>query len=313
MKGTPFQVGDMLGIRRFTILFADNIAQGQARLNPSLEKYENASTIFTKTLKALKSGGEYPTNLQMTAFKSYAGNSDPSIQTKITEIEGVLAQFTSAVTQLTTVKIGSDAYWQAQHDVPNNANKLLKLSNDLTTQFAQIANANQSTVRWAVAIMVLAVIIAFIGLFLMINQTVLAPVEGITRIANRIAQGDLTQKINSDRQDEIGQLSSALDQMSQNLNEMIAKIADTFQNLAQTSDSIRDATQQVTDGAASQSQQTEMVAVSANEMEIVSQDISRNTTEAADAANQASQVAVESGNVVHKSIKGMERISSSVA
>jgi len=313
MKNEIFKVGDMLGIRRFTILFADNVALGRARLNPSLEEYETASAVFTKTLSALKSGGEYPADLQMTTFKPYAGSDNPDIQNKITEIESLMGHFTNSVTKLTTSEIGSNDYWQAQHEVPNNANKLLKLSNDLTTQFAQIANTNQTNVRWAVGIMVLAVIAAFIGLFLMVNRTVLSPVEKITKIANDVAQGDLTQKISSSREDEIGQLSTSLDQMSHNLNSMITKIADASQNLVLTSNSISDATQQVTDGAVNQSQQTEMVAVSANEMEIVSQDISRNTTEAADAANQASQVALESGNVVSKSIAGMERISSSVA
>jgi len=313
MKGKTFKVGDMLGIRRFSILFTDNVVQGRARLNPSLEEYKVASALFTQTLNALKSGGEYPTDLKMTTFKPYAGNDDPVIQAKITEVEGLMAQFTRSVTALTTAKLGSDAYWQAQYDVSNNANKLLNTSNELTTQLSAIAATHQTSVQWAVAIMVLVVIAAFIALFLMINQVVLSPVEKITKIANSIAQGDLTHKIGCSRQDEIGQLSAALDQMSQSLNSMITKIADASRNLVLTSNSISDATQQVTDGAVSQSQQTEMVAVSANEMEIVSQDISRNTTEAADAANQASQVALESGNVVHKSIEGMERISSSVA
>ncbi|MCF6354566.1 MAG: methyl-accepting chemotaxis protein [Candidatus Polarisedimenticolaceae bacterium] len=313
MKGKPFKVGDMLGIRRFSLLFSENIAQGHARLNPSLEEYEMAAAIFTQTLKALKSGGEYPTNLKMTEFNFYAGSDDPGIQANISKIEGVFADFTSAVTQLTTSKIGSDDYWQAQQDVPSNANKLLQLSNKLTNQFADIAHANQSNVKWAVAIMILTVIVAFIGLFLMINRTVLSPVEKITQIANSIAQGDLTQKIDSHRQDEIGALSTALDQMSQSLNSMITKINDTAHSLVLASGNIHEATQQVTDGAVDQSRQTEVVAVSANEMEIVSQDISRNTTEAADAANQASQVAVESGSIVHQSVDGMARISSSVA
>ncbi len=313
MKGKPFKVGDMLGIRRFTLLFSDNIVQGQARLNPSLEEYKTAAAVFTQTLAALKSGGKYPTNLKMTEFGSYPGSDDPAIQTNISEIEEVMADFTSSVTKLTTAKIGSDDYWQAQHDVPNDADKLLQLSNELTTKFAHISHANQNSVRWAVAIMVLTVIAAFIGLFLMINRTVLSPVEKITQVANSIAQGDLTQKINSSRQDEIGSLSTALDQMSQSLNSMIAKIRNTAHSLVAASSNIHEATQQVTNGAVDQSQQTEVVAVSANEMEIVSQDISRNTTEAADAADQASQVAVESGNIVHQSVDGMARISSSVA
>lgn len=313
MKGTPFKVGDMLGIRRFSIMFANNIVAGKARLNHNLEEYENAAAVFTQTLKALKSGGEYPTNLKMTEFSSYAGNDHPAVQANISKLEEVMTHFTSSVTKLTTTKIGSDEYWQAKHDVPNDANKLLQLSNQLTTQFSAIAHTNQNDVRWAVTIMVLTVIAAFIGLFLMISKTVLNPVEKITQIANNIAQGDLTQKIGSNRQDEIGALSTALDQMSQNLNNMITKIANASQNLVQSSNEISSATQQVADGAVNQSQQTEVVAVSANEMEIVSQDISRNTTEAADAANQASHVAQESGNVVHQSVEGMTRISSSVA
>ena len=313
MKNEVFKVGDMLGIRRFTLLFADDAMQGLARLNPSLEEYETASAIFMQTLNALKSGGEYPADLQMASLKSYPGNDSPEIQAKIAEVEAAMTQFKASVTELITSEIGSNDYWQAQHNVPHDANTLLKLSNELTIQFAQIASINQTNVQWAVTIMILAVISAFIGLFLMINRAVLSPLEKITQIANNVAQGDLTQKINSTRQDEIGHLSSALDQMSQNLNNMITRIADASQNLVLTSNSISEATHRVTDGAANQSQQTEMVAVSANEMEIVSQDISRNTTEAADAANQASQVALESGNVVNKSIEGMTRISSSVA
>ncbi len=313
MKGTPFKVGDMLGIRRFSMMFADNVVVGKARLNPSLGKYEDAAAVFNQTLKALKSGGEYPTDLKMTKFKSFAGSKDPAIQANISEIEKAMVTFAAAVSTLTTAKMGSDEYWQAQYDVPNHADKLLGLSNDLTAKFMTIAHAKQTSVRWAVAIMVLTVIAAFIGLFLMISKTVLSPVEKITQVANNIALGDLTQKIDSSRQDEIGALSAALDQMSQSLNSMITKIANTSQNLVQSSNEIGSATQQVTDGAVNQSQQTEVVAVSANEMEIVSQDISRNTTEAADAANQASHVAQESGNVVHQSVEGMARISSSVA
>ncbi len=312
IKGRTFRVGDMLGIRRFSMLFSDDVAVGRARLDPSLEEYKTARAVFTQTLAAFKSGGEYPADLAMTRFKSYGGSDDAAVQAKIGEIEAAMERFTRSVDRLTQAEIGSEDYWQAQYDVPLNANKLRKLSDDLTNRFAQIASANQSTVRWAVAVMVLAVIAAFAGLFLVLGKTVLTPIEGLTEAAHAIARGDLTRRIDSRRKDEVGRLAFALDEMSGNLNDMIARIVRVSRDLVASSDSISHATQKVAAGAEHQSQQTEMVAVSANQMGVVSQDISRNTTEAADAAGQATQVALESGEVVRSSIEGMARISNSV-
>jgi len=312
LKGRAFKVGDMLGIRRFSMLFADNVALGRVRLDPSLKEYQTALVVFSKTLAAFKSGGDYPADLSMTKSKPYLGTTNPKIQAKILKIEAALKTFTVAVDQLTQSQIGSSAYWEAQQAVPTSANKVRKLSNDLTVQFTDIANANEMSVRWAVGVMVLVIIIAFIGLFLMINRTVLSPVTRIIQAARVISNGDLTQQINSGRKDEIGILSKTLDEMSQNLNGMITKIFDASQAIFVASGNISRATRLVTDGATEQSQQTQVAAVSANEMKVVSQDISHNTTEAADAASQATQVAIDGGKVVEQSNEGMARISSSV-
>lgn len=313
IKHREFKVGDMLGIRRFSILFANDVAMGRARLDPSLDEYKTASAIFIQTLAAFKSGGEYPADLKMTAFKSYDGVDDPAMLAVIGDIEGALDDFNAAVTQLTSAKLGSDEYWQAQHQVPSLANKLRGLSDKLTTQFAARAQVNQSNVRLDVGIMVFVVIVAFIGLYLLVSTRILAQLGRVAKLATAIAQGDLTQHIDSSRKDEIGDLYLALNQMAQNLNGMIGRIASTSQSLVTSGADISLATSKVTDGAELQSRQTEVVAVAANEMEIVSQDISRNTTEAADAAGQATKVAIEGGDVVQRSIEGMARISGSVS
>ncbi|VAX09541.1 hypothetical protein MNBD_GAMMA26-329 [hydrothermal vent metagenome] len=313
IKGREFKVGDMLGIRRFSMLFAADAAVGRARLDPSLKEYETAAVIFRQTLAALKSGGEYPADLTMTTFKSFVGIEDPVVLDKITEIEVAFAEFNTSVSRLTNAEIGSDEYWQAQYDVPSSANNLRKLSDGLTRQFAAIAHVNQSNVRMNVSIMIAVVILAFIGLYLMISNGILEQIRRVTRVATTIAQGDLTQHIHNKRKDEIGELYSALNQMANNLNGMISRIASTSHSLVASSADISLATDKVTAGAEHQSQQTEIVAVSANEMEIVSKDISRNTTEAADAASQASKVALDGGEVVHRSIEGMEGIAASVS
>ncbi len=311
--GFALKLGEVFGVRRFSVLFASDAEFGRTLIDPSLTEYETALEVFSKTLAAFKSGGEYPADLEMSTFKYYAGSDDPAIQANISEVETTLAAFTGAVDQLTSSELGSDQYWVAQSQVGTLANDLRNLSEQLTGQLTAVARRHQENVRMAVGIMVLAAILAFCGLYFVLSKSVLGPVADMAQVANRIAQGDLTQRIDTNRGDEIGHLSAALDEMSQNLNGMIAKIAHTSQNLVVSGGNIVQATEQVTEGAAHQFRQTEMVATSANEMQAVSQDISRNTTEAADAAGQASQVALEGGDVVRRSIEGMERVSNSVS
>ena len=312
MKGQTYKVGDLLGIRRYSLLFSDDIALGYSRLKPSLDEYETAATIFTQTLATFVSGGEYPANLKMTKYKMNQGSDDPAIREIVSTIEISLAKFNQSVKTLTTSDIGSNQYWQAQQSMPVIANKLRKVSNDLTQHITSNARNNQQNIVLAVSIMVATVVLAFISLYFLLNTLVLNPVARLTSSANKIADGDLNLKIKSDRQDEIGELTSALDKMAQNLNQIITKITGASHSIASASNNISQATHQVEQGAEKQSEQTQVAVVSANQMREVTQAISQNTTEAADAANQATQVAVEGGEVVQASIKGMTQISSSV-
>lgn len=312
IKGQDYKVGDMLGIRRYTQLFSDDIARGYSRLKPSLDEYKNASAIFAQTLATFVPGGKYPADLKMSQYKMNEGSDDPAIQTIVRSIESSLAKFTQTVELLTTSEIGSNPYWQAQQAMPVLANELRQASNELTQIITTNARSNQQNILLAVSIMVAAVLAAFIGLYLLLNRLVLNPVAQITSIANKIADGDLNQKIESGRNDEIGELTSALSKMALSLNQMITKIAGVSHSITSASDTINQATHRVELGAEKQSEQTQVVVVSTNQMKEVSQEISQNTTEAADAANQAALVAIEGGSVVQESIKGMTQISNSV-
>jgi len=313
-KAQTYKLGDMLGIRRFTLLFANDIAIGRSRLDPGMQEYKTALKIFTQTLHTFKVGGKYPADLKMTQYKTYAGSTDPEIQSRITTTESILKHFTTTVNQLTSASMGSREYWQAQHDVSTLANKLRQSSGVLTTLFGRVARTIQHTVWLVVTINILSTIMAFLLMFFYLRKSVLIPVEKMAQTASDIAQGDLSQQGSGHhRTDEIGLLSSALDQISGNLNVMIGRIAQASQGLVTTGSEINQATHQVTAGATQQSQQTEMVAEAANAMQVVSNDIAKNTTEAADAANRATQVAQQGGDVVRSSIEGMARITKSVA
>ncbi|MDH5511078.1 MAG: DUF3365 domain-containing protein, partial [Nitrospinota bacterium] len=76
MKGGDLKVGDVLGVRKFEIMFSSDAAAGRTQLNPTKTEYEIAFKVFMDTLLAMKNGGDYPSNLAMTAFKNTKGIHD---------------------------------------------------------------------------------------------------------------------------------------------------------------------------------------------------------------------------------------------
>ncbi len=312
MKGKSFKVGDMLGVRRYDMIYADDIALGRQRLNPSMEEYETARKIFAQTLEAFKTGGKYPVDLEMTEFRTYAGSNSEAVVTTLAEVDLVWQQFEQAVQALLQTTIGDDAYWRAYEEVMAGSNRLRKVSNDLTLLYGEKAHISQKWILWSVIAMLLFALAGFGIIFVMFNRAVINPVIRLVRVANKIAEGDLTQNIAVSGRDEIGMLASALNTVSGNLNTMVSKINSTARLLSDSTARIVDVSQQMEQGAGKQVVQTHAVAQSMDQMEATSQEMSQHASEATRAAAQASDVAVQGGEVVRQNIDGMVRVSATV-
>ncbi len=312
MKGRPFQVGDLLGIRRYQMLYADDAATGKDRLNPSLAEYETAKAIFTQTLSAFKSGGKYPANLAMTEFREYDGARDPRVLEAIDEVERVWQRFEQAVQSLLDEKVGAESYWKAFSQVMRDSNELRRVSNELTMRFNEYAGTNHVRILWSVVIMVGLILLVFAMLYLLLNRAVIRPITDLVGVASRIAEGDLTQQAIAGGRDEVGVLANALSTVSGNLNTMVSKINAVSRELSNSTDQIVDVSRQMESGLEKQAGQTQVVAESMTQMEETSRDMSRHADEAAGAAARASEVALEGGEIVHRSIDGMVQVSATV-
>jgi hypothetical protein len=52
IKGKPFKVGDMLGIRSYRLVYSSNIAVGKSELNANFDEYNSAQDLFLTSLVA---------------------------------------------------------------------------------------------------------------------------------------------------------------------------------------------------------------------------------------------------------------------
>ena len=221
--GTPFKVGDMLGIRYYKTVFSDDIAVGKAELNAQLDEYKTASKIFTQTLHAAKAGGEYPADLSMKSMKSMEPIDAPKFQNMISQIEVKFREFSQSVRDMVDSEINSNEYRKAQVNILKQSNELRGLSNDLTVIYEHdVAGENRHNMDLANTGSGIIALIIQIGIALFLTRVVIRPIQRTSAVLSHTAQGDLNQeRLPVTSNDEIGVLSKSCNTLMDGLQNFI--------------------------------------------------------------------------------------------
>ena len=267
LKGGDLEVGDVLGIRKFDIMFATDAATGRAQLNPTKTEYQIALKIFTDTLQAMKNGGDYPANLDITAFKKAKGIRDKTAQEKIVEIEAQLASF-KRVADILMTSDDENKVRKANVLVGAEANTLRKLSDDLVTIYTTIANRDQATIKtsaWAAGIMISIVSLA---MSIFVLYRILRPIEGVSTALRDIAEGegDLTRRLRERSKDEIGELSHWFNVFVENMARLIKEISGNSMSLGSSSGAMSEVSSSLATGAEQMTAQANAVAGATEQM-----------------------------------------------
>jgi methyl-accepting chemotaxis protein len=165
-----------------------------------------------------------------------------------------------------------------------------------------------------VLLMVTAVVLA-IGCFaaFLLSRQISASTAAACDRAEAIADGDLTgAELEVKRQDELGQLTEAINKMQSNLKGIIESILTSTEHLALASEEISASATEQSAGIESQKDQAYQVAIAMQEMSSTVVQISDNSTKAADAARKASETAREGGKIVEETLAKMREIAGSV-
>jgi len=110
-------------------------------------------------------------------------------------------------------------------------------------------------------------------------------------------EGDLSKRLVSQQQDEVGELVNQFNAFVGNLHQMISEIITSIGQLNDSSEQMGVITEQSSQGILKQRQDIDQVATAMNEMTATVQEVARNTVSAADTAREAATQA-EAGNKV---------------
>ena len=125
--------------------------------------------------------------------------------------------------------------------------------------------AMRSTKTAIIGFTTIAVILS-IALTIIILRFIITPIAKGVVMANKMAEGDLTQQLDIDQNDEIGVLAAALNKMSSNLKNMFGEISANTQTLSSSSSELSAISEQISTNAAQTADRSNNVSASAEEM-----------------------------------------------
>lgn len=174
------------------------------------------------------------------------------------------------------------------------------------------ANALYASSRNIMIGVILGGVLFGIALGLLISRSITRPLNVAVDAANRLAEGDLSVRLDSDARDETGQLLLAMGNMSEKLTQIIAEVRGSADSLSSASEEISATAQSMSQAASEQAASVEETSAS---MEQMSASISQNTENAKvtdGMASKASNEASEGGQAVKDTVSAMKTIADKI-
>jgi methyl-accepting chemotaxis protein len=198
----------------------------------------------------------------------------------------------------------SDGIASLDNEVDNLRDQFHETVQTLITSLSAEADAGDKVfdaraTRLGVSMVLVTVFILLFSVLMTIYlvNLISKPIRQGVLFAEKVADGDLTERIDIDQKDEIGQLANALNRMMDKWSEIIQTVRSGSENIVSASLQMSSTSQQLSQGATEQASSTEEVSSSMEEM--VS-----NIQQNADNSQQTEKIAFSSA-------QGVEQVASS--
>ena len=146
-------------------------------------------------------------------------------------------------------------------------------------------------------------------LYFLVRATVTRPLAEVQAVAARIAEGDLTAQVKARRDDEIGRLTGAINEIGARLSSVVGQVRDGAEHIATASQEISTGN---LDLCSRTEEQAASLATTASSMDQLTTTVRQNADNARQAdqlARSASEVAQKGGSTVSQVVARMDSIS----
>ncbi len=233
------------------------------------------------------------------------------------------AEFAPLPAKMFELRSGEDwnlaNYWLGTRAAPR-ASAIMNILKEMRASQDNLAEMDQMSLESETAsmetMMALGTLIALgLGVFISIyiSRMISVPLKQVVGRAKAIASGDLTgSALKLKGNDELAELTGAINDMSRNLKDIVQQIAGSAQHIGSSSEELSAITEQTSQSIYEQQSQTEQVATAMNEMSATVQEVSKNITGTAQSAEEANTETAEGRNVVESAIRAIRQLAGQV-
>lgn len=196
-----------------------------------------------------------------------------------------------------------------------------QVSENLKESVSHAGKARMAGIFVAVFVAILSIVIGFFA-----ARSISRPINRLVLLSRKVAEGDLTEQVQVDRQDEIGQLAIAFNMMISQLKKLIKQITDDAEQVAasseeltanseqsaQASNQIATSISNIAAGADEQMKAAKASSLVVEQMSAGIQQIAANANEVAVQSGQAADKAHAGSTEVEKAIQQMRQIETAV-
>ncbi|WP_312959784.1 methyl-accepting chemotaxis protein [Stutzerimonas nitrititolerans] len=169
----------------------------------------------------------------------------------------------------------------------------------------------KSSQMWMIVTLVVA---AFLTALLawVFTRSIVQPLSEAVALAETVAAGDLTHRIEVAGRDEPARLLAALKTMQENLRGTIQGISDSSSQLASAAEELNAVTEDATRGLHQQNHEIEQAAAAVNEMTVAVDEVARNAVATSEASNESDATAQQGRQQVIRTVDSINLLAGDV-
>ena len=211
-----------------------------------------------------------------------------------------------------SASVPDDARHVSEHDLTHEGNdvgRLVVLADHSTINQMQGESLVRTVGQTVLLVVIIASVIAFVT-----QHLVTRPIRDVQEALADIAQGggDLTCRLNIKREDEIGAVAGAFNRFVGKIHDLVDRVVGATGQIGSSTAEMRRLASRTNEGVSNQRAETDQVATAMNEMDSAAQEVSRNASSAAAAAEKADKEGKRARDIVNTAVEAIRTLAGEV-
>lgn len=186
--------------------------------------------------------------------------------------------------------------------------ELSQMKQTLMQRAADDAESAFNSTRATLIAIVAASVALALGLGFLIARLICGPLAEAVRVLEAVSQGDFTERLAVNTQDEVGQMATSLNQAVDNMRQALIEVSQASDSVSSASQQLAAASEEVASGAQEQASSLEETASSLEEMTSTVKQNAENARQATQLAAGSRQAAEKGSEVVNAAVAAMGEI-----